>query len=227
MVAGDLIQGLNGTRVKRVADLLEAYGKAGDAPLTLNVVRNQQTMELVVASGAYLMIESASKADGFSKLAPPEELRGKIEANQVTKDAPLTVLVDGRLEEGYGPVFANQVSAGAYRIDLGEPADVSAITSWTANKNGNRGAQRLTLYGSNAEVDPGWQVEDRSRFTPLGSIDTTALKSGAFNAASLRSRAGEHLGRFRWIVWRVTPVTARGENSAFQELHVESPGEAE
>ena len=52
LVAGDLIQGINGTKVKRVADLLEAYGKAGDAPLTLNVVRNQQTMELVVAGGA-------------------------------------------------------------------------------------------------------------------------------------------------------------------------------
>ena len=52
-------------------------------------------------------------------------------------------------------------------------------------------------------------------------LDATSVASGEFLAASLRSRPGHPLGSFRWIVWKVTPVTAIGENSAFQELAVE------
>lgn len=52
-------------------------------------------------------------------------------------------------------------------------------------------------------------------------MDTTGLVAGKFNASSLRCRDGLSLGTFRWIVWQVSPVTSRGENTAFQEMHVE------
>ena len=79
----------------------------------------------------------------------------------------------------------------------------------------------LTLGSAAPAADPGWNLADRARFTPLGSTDTTGVAIGAFNAASLRARAGRSLGEFRWIVWRVSPVTQRDENTAFQELAVE------
>ena len=121
---------------------------------------------------------------------------------------------------GIGPVFQNGVRNGAYRMDLGTVQSVSAITSWSHNWKGFRGAQKLVLYGSNAATDPGW---DLKRFTPLGTIDPTGETKAEFTAASLRASAGKSLGEFRWIVWAVSPVTERGngENTAFQELSVE------
>lgn len=227
LMVGDFIQAVNKTRVKDIGDLLQAYLAAGDSPLKIEIVRNQQKQEIVASKAAYLAAESAATTSEFSHLTPPKQSARVVKANQRTNNQPIEVLVDGMLEDDFGPVFANQVAAGAYQMDLGKSAKVLAITSWTANHNGNRGAQRVTLYGSNAKSNPGWQVEDRSRFTPLASFDTTGSAARKFNAVSLRARPGEPLGSLRWIVWQVSPVTPRGENSAFQELHVETEPAAE
>lgn len=32
----------------------------------------------------------------------------------------------------------------------------------------------------------------------------------------------QSLGQFRWILWRDSPVTSRGQNTTFQELAVET-----
>ena len=72
------------------------------------------------------------------------------------------------------------------------------------------------------QTDPGWDLTDRTRFTPLSSIDTSAGTVGAFSAASLRASKGQTLGEFRWLVWSVAPVTGRDENTAFQELSVDT-----
>ena len=105
-------------------------------------------------------------------------------------------------------------------MDLGRTRTVRAITSWSHYQNQHRGIQKLTLYGSNAAIDPGW---DLSGLIPLGSIDTSAVPGRAYKAASLRAAAGQTLGEFRWIVWAVSPVSSAGggENTAFQELAVE------
>ena len=97
---------------------------------------------------------------------------------------------------------------------------VSAITSWSHNKKGFRGIQKLNLYGSNAENDPGW---DLKKFTLLGNIDTSREAKAEFTAASLRAADGKSLGKFRWIVWAVFPISdsGGGENTTFQELSVE------
>ncbi|MCM2373448.1 PDZ domain-containing protein [Aporhodopirellula aestuarii] len=217
----DLIQAVNGKSVKDVPQFLAAYCSAGDAPLTLKVIRDQEPMKLEVASGAYVAVESIGRGDQFSTLAPPSSRDGVVSSSEPTNNSPLSVLVDGQLVDGYGPVFGNGVYLGVYRMDLGSSKAVSAITSWSANHNGNRGAQKLTIYGSNSERNPGWDLSDRKRFAPLGTIDTTSLKGNAFNAASLRARSGESLGTFRWICWQTVPVTDKAENTAFQELAVQ------
>jgi len=217
----DVIQGLNGHKVSDVNELMSAYLQVGTAPLDVHIVRNQKRMVLTIRRAPYIRVESAAGANDFVTLSVPAPTRGQVTANQGTHNQPLGVLVDGRLTKGYGPVFRNGTDNGAYKMDLGRAQPVRAITSWSFSQNSNRGAQRVTLYASGAASDPGWHTADRKRFIPLASIDTTSRKPGTFNAASLRARNGQNLGTFRWIVWRVEPVTAKGEMPAFQELHVE------
>lgn len=221
LLAGDVIQGVNGRSVKRIADLLGLACEIEDRPISLKVVRSQQTITVNINDGAYLEIEGADRVDRFANLVPGKPSPGIMSANGQTNNDPVSTLVDGKLTDGYGPVFPNGKSDGAYRLDLGQTRNVSAITSWTHNRNGVRGSQKLTIYGSDTKRDPGWDLDDRSRFTPLGSIDTTSLESRPYQAVSLRASDGESLGRFRWIVWRVAPVTNKNENSAFQELAVQ------
>jgi hypothetical protein len=45
-----------------------------------------------------------------------------------------------------------------------------------------------------------------------------------YSALSRRNADGKALGTFRWIIWQVSPVTDRQENTAFQELAVELVG---
>ena len=107
-------------------------------------------------------------------------------------------------------------------MDLGSAKPVSSISSWSFNQNDNRGRQLVTIYGSNAETDPGWNVKDAKKFTPLGSIDTASLTAAPFTAASLRAPSGQSLGTCRWIAWETSPVNPTAENTAWQEFHVET-----
>jgi len=164
--------------------------------------------------------ETAASTSGFSKCPLPASPSGTVTVNQKTKNDPIASLTDGKLANSMGPVFANGVKNGAYKMDLGAVKPVREITSWSYKKTPTRAAQRINLYGSSSPSDPGWNL---STLTPLGSIDTTGLTAGKFNAASLRAPAGKSLGSFRWIVWAVSPVSSAGggENTAFQELAVE------
>ena len=217
--AGDLVQAINGHKVAGIDQFFEALIAVGPAPLKLKVVRHQQTMEIAIPRHPYIEIETASTAPGFSRLPLPASAAASVSANQRTHNDPLESLVDGRLAKGYGPVFGNAVQDGAYKLDLGEVRPVVAITSLSF-RQGRRGTQKVTLYGSNSPTDPGW---DLTGFTPLGTIDTTGASDAVFTAASLRAPRGESLGQFRWILWSVSPVTsvAGGENTAFQELSIE------
>ncbi len=175
-----------------------------------------------VLPGASVVTETAANAGGFKKLPPLSASGRRVTANQKTSNDPLTSLTDGKLVAEFGPVFANGIRNGAYKMDLGSVQSVSAITSWSYNRMEIRGAQKLVLYGSRAATDPGW---DLKQFVSLGTIDTGKTKA-TFTAASLRAGAGRTLGEFRWIVWAVSPVTKTrgGENTAFQELSVEFGG---
>lgn len=176
---------------------------------------------VTVPIGNGVIFETAASAAGFTKLSPPTQPRGKIIANKATNNDPIATLADGKLAAGFGPVFANGIMDGAYKLDLGKPQPVAAITSWSHSQSGKRGAQSLAIYGSNSPVDPGWNVADKTRFTALGSLTTEGQTLQAFTALSRRSPDGKPLGTFQWIVWQVSPISQQDENTAFQELAVE------
>lgn len=211
VIVRDSDQALKGTK----AVDLEGRVNAGKA--------KHPRMKPFTVRGSELVIETAGEADGFRKLPLPRPAGRKVTTNRKTSNDPVGSLTDGRLSQRFGPIFPNGVHNGAYKMDLGEVQSVSAITSWSHNQADRRGPQKLTIYGSDAGADSGW---DLSTFTPLGTVDT-GTANARFTAASLRATEGKILGRFRWIVWAVSPVNhvGRGENTAFQELAVETVGE--
>lgn len=215
----DLIQAVNGHKVPNIESLFKVLFQIGAAPMRLKVVRHQQVLTLSIDTHPYLKLETAATQNGFSSLSLPASAAGTLSANQQTRNDPLQSLVDGKLAQGYGPVFGNGVRNGIYKMDLGRALPVTAITSWSYRQE-RRGAQILTLYGSHAGKDPGW---DLSRWVRIGSLDTTGTPTGIYTAASLRASSGQTLGKFRWIAWRVSPVSSMGggENTAFQELGVD------
>jgi hypothetical protein len=74
------------------------------------------------------------------------------------------------------------------------------------------------LFGSITTDDPGWEVGDAKRFTPIAQVDSRS--ENQFHATRVQSSSGKSLGSYRWLVWAVGPVTDIGENTAFQELQV-------
>ena len=215
---GDVVQQINGTAVRTSDALLQACSLAGSKPLTLKIVRNQQAKEVVIAQHAWVQLETATVANEFKGLPVPAARTRTLSSSTKTGNDPLNSLVDGQLANSYGPVFANGVRNGGYKMDLGSVQTVSAIRSWSC-QHAKRGAQRLTLYGSASDQDPGWNAD---KWTPIGSIDTRGNQGAFFEAASLQAADSESLGKFRWILWKVAPVTSAtgGEHTAFQELQV-------
>ncbi|WP_238388802.1 PDZ domain-containing protein [Roseimaritima ulvae] len=215
---GDLIQGIGRAPVSNVEQLFRVVARNNSDSVKLKVVRNQKPMEISAVPESTVVIETADRPDRFRELPVPAALGQQVVANRNTNNDPLSTLTDGKLARGFGPVFSNRVFNGAYKLDLGSVKPVTAVTSWSFNQGGTRAAQKLTIYGSDAEQDPGW---DMSKFTPLGTIHTGPNDS-PFLAASLRAVNETTLGNFRWIVWRVSPVSdlGGGENTAFQELAV-------
>ncbi len=217
----DLVQALNQHPVRDRRALLQTLVQIGAAPMTVRIVREQETKTVDLRSAPFVVWETAETETRFQRLTTPPPSAMRVKARPTTHNDPLSVLTDGRLQESYGPVFGNTTIRGVYKMDLATTRAVSSVTSWSYNQNGNRGRQRVTIYGSRDETDPGWNVEDRAHFTPLGTLDTTGAEGGKFQAVSLRAATGRSLGNFHWIAWRVLPVTGAGENSAFQEFHVE------
>lgn len=218
----DLLQKVNGHRVADKSEFLRRIAQTGDAPLNLSGLRDQQTVQFRSVESPYVQVQTAqNSSDLLSDRGKGWLEGGRVTATEGTSNQPVQTLVDGKLAKSYGPVFKNGIRSGAYKLDLSEEKRLTGIHSWSYNQNGNRGPQKVTLYGSRSESDPGWKLEDATRFIPLTSIDTTGIPSDEFTAASLQARTGEILGNFRWIVWQVKPVTRSEEHSSFQELAVE------
>ena len=217
---GDLIQGVNGKPVSNINQFFQAIRKSTDEPagVKLKVLRNQKPSEVSVLPSTVMMIESVQSPDGFKKLTPPAASTYKITTNKKTSNEPLESLTDGNLAANFGPVFRNGIVDGMYKMDLGSVKPVAAISSWTFRKDKNRGKQKLTVFVSNANNDPGW---DLNKLTPIGSIVTGATEM-KYTATSLQASEGQVIGNYRWIVWAVYPIsdTGGGENTAFQEMGV-------
>jgi hypothetical protein len=215
----DLIQELNGNKIRNVNDLLAALTKIVNAPLQVKLIRFQKPLSLSVKNAPYTVIESAREGT-FSriKLAPESALA--VTSSRQTNNDPLTTLVDGKLAASYGPVFGNGVTQGMYKIDLGSVKSVKSIRTWSHHLSEVRGHQRFNLYGSNSASDPGWNVQDEKTFTALASIDTLSATVDGYVATSLEARSADTLGKFRWIIWSLSPISSAQENTALQELQV-------
>ena len=211
----DLILGINGQAVKNIADLMEAYAKAGEGPLTVKYVRNQQAAEMTIDRIPTITV---SGSDEIVKLA--NSTKGKLSTNKPTKNDPLDSLLDGQMRDSYGPIFANGTTGGAYKLELAAAQPISSITSWSYDQAG-RGMQIATIYGSNSAEDPGWDTKDRSKFTPIATIDTSGLKHKDYTGVTVKANDGQTLGDFKWIIWKTVAINTKGENTAFQELIVE------
>ncbi len=225
LVKDDVILACDGKPVRNAGDLRAILALAKGAPLMVSALRRQQTVAAEVRDDAVVTAESAESAEGFKSLALTRAglaLPLRIAAQGKTNNEAPAVLADGKLAMNYGPVFGNGVASGAYKADLGDVKRVGAVTTFSHNQNKNRGRQNFVLYGSEAAADPGWDVLDTRVFTPLAVVDTPAETSSVFVGTRISGNGGAPLGSYRWLVWRVYPVTdsAGGENTAFQEFQV-------
>lgn len=220
-----MVLACNGKPVKTVRDLAAIQDEAAGGKLAVEVRRKQGPVHIAVAAYAFALSQYQSTPDFKAlPLAPPSAaLAAKITAGKPgTMNEPVSVLTDGKLARNYGPVFGNGVVDGAYKLDLGVVASIAQVNTFSYNQNRNRGRQRFVLYGSRATADPGWNVEDRTVFTPIIDLDTGKTPETDFVATSVRQSGGKPLGAYRWLVWAIRPVTdtAGGENTAFQEFQV-------
>ena len=219
---GDLVQRINGRVVKTTADLVKRQRQATGKPLSVGIVRGQKPQKLSMSGCVHIVSEtSGDTAFETIPLAPESGLAiRQVSSRPGTANEPLPVLHDGKLAPDYGPVFHNKVSGGMYKVDLGKVAPVSSVSTWSHNQNSKRGAQRFTLFGSASDGDPGWNVGEGKRFTPIAEVDTRGVPVKTYQATSIRRSDNKALGSFRWLVWVTQPVTGLSENTAFQEFQV-------
>ena len=215
----DLIQELNGHKIRHVTDLLATLTEIANAPFQVKLIRFQKPLALAVKNAPYTVIESAPEGT-FTRiqLAPASALA--VTSSRQTNNDPLSTLVDGKVAANYGPVFGNGVMQGMYKIDIGSVKSVKSIRTWSHHLSEVRGHQRFNLYGSSSASDPGWNVQDDKTFTALASIDTLSATVDGYVATSLEARSDDALGKFRWIIWSLSPISPAQENTALQELQV-------
>jgi len=122
----------------------------------------------------------------------------------------VTVLSDGILARNYGPVFANGVKNGVYKVDLGTASQVSEISTWSFNMRGDRGPQKFTLFG----------IDKNNARCPITAVNTLNNRQAKFTGTRIQLSDGGVLGMFNGLEWHVEPVTNPDANTAFQELQV-------
>lgn len=214
---GDLILSIGGKPVRNRETFFQAITLLGESKVRGKIVRNQQERDFEMDGG--VLLESSALGDlAKLKFAPASE--SKVTSSIPTSNEPLATLTDGKLAENYGAIFSNGARGAAYKMDLGERRKINAVNSWTYDMSGTRGAVRVAIFASSSEGDPGWDVADRGKFTPLTVIDTRGIETKKFNAASYR--LGGEAKEFRWVLWLPLPLNATGEYPAFQELGVDA-----
>jgi len=218
----DVIIACNTAPVKTIDEVWSLADKAAGGKLDIAFIRKGKQTTVVVSDYTYVVMET--QADTGFKQVPMASagVAARISSGgPPVRDGPLDALVDGKVAKGGGPIFANGVTNGAYKLDLTNPKGISRINTFTASGR-NRAKQNYIVYGSNAATDPGWNVADSALFTPIMAVDTRASEPKEYVATSIRRSDGKPLGTYRWLVWTVSPVTGEigGENSAYQELQV-------
>jgi hypothetical protein len=210
---GDLIQTIDSKPVRNFDELMQRQNHNSTSTITVGIVRGQKPRTVKVDS--FVIVTTEAKFTASEAASPIREITSR----PGTHNDPLATLTDNILGTGYGPVFGNGTREGIYRADLGSLRRVVSVGTWSHNLGGKRGSQRFVLFGSAAD-DPGWDVYDRTKFTPIAEVDTRETPIGKNHGTLIRNSSNQPLGMFRWLVWVVQPVTDNMENTAFQEFQV-------
>ena len=214
----DVIIACDNQPVRNLNDLGKWRDQAAGRKLTLAVMRGQKKVDIEIKEYAYVVTEVSGNSEFRTiPLAPVSAVvSAKAAAGGAnTNNDPIETLVDGKIANGFGPVFANGVANGMYKLDLAAVISIAQVN--TFSRGGERGRQNFVLYGSSAPGDPGWNVGDAKLFTPIIAVD--ARQDADYKATSIRYTDGKSLGGYRWLVWAVYPINDM-ENTAFQELQV-------
>lgn len=206
----DLIQGINGQRVRNLREFSSLLLAGGEAETNLSIVRNQRPPVPWSAGKEPVIWKSVASEEAPVGITT----RGLvIESKPETRNEPLATLLDGRASANYGSVFANGVRDGRYRLTL--PASAGALRGLVLvshNQGGNRGGFVVNLSVSKEADDPGW---DPARYTSLGGIDTRSCRSGTFH--TLRADFEQPV-EARWLMIEIYPLTELLENTSMQEI---------
>jgi len=218
----DVIITCNSREVKSIADIAAMADQSAGRKLALTINRQRKLLPVDLTAYTYVVAETRADTQFTHVPLATTVVPSKVSAGgPATRNDPIDALVDGKVVRGFGPIFANGIDNGMYKLDLATPQSLGQVNTFSSGGK-NRAKQNYILYGSNAATDPGWNVTDAALFTPLAAVDTRQADTREYQATSIRRSDGKPLGSFRWLVWAVLPVTGEigGENTAFQELQV-------
>lgn len=217
----DVIRACNGQAVRNLENLLKQRDKAAGRKLDVSIIRKQKELSVEIGDYAYAVTEAVESPDFKNITISPDPMvvPAKVSAGGApTNNDPIESLVDGRITPGFGPVFANGVENGMYKLDLSASKIIARINTFTGGSH--RARQNFVIYASNSAADPGWKITDPALFTPLIAVDSRQGVPSANEATSIRRSGDQPLGTYRWLVWAVSPVTDAAENTSFHELQV-------
>ena len=221
---GDVILKCAGHKTETFVDLQRVWRRSPGS-VSLEVWRSQKSVvmdvtndEFTGAKGVTVVAESRNNAafERIESVSGTDLAQGiSPTVNIQTRNEPLATLTDGKLVINYGPVFANGINNGMYRLDLGEARAISTINTYSVAQ-GDRAHQMFCLFGSASADDPGFDVWNKGKYTFIARVDTHAEPYSKYMASSVKGP----IGSFRWLVWAVEPINEIMENSAFQEFDV-------
>jgi hypothetical protein len=218
LLKDDVIVACKDQPVRSMYDLRKLQDKAAGQQLTLLVARKQKKASIEIKDYPYVVSESLGNADfkAVPLAAVADVVPAKVSAGgAIPNNDPVGSLVDGKIGNDMGPLFANGVVNGMYKLDLANVTSIAQVNTYS--RGGERGRQNFVLYGSSSAADPGWNITDAKRFTPVCAVD--ARQDAECKATSIRASEGKPLGSYRWLVWAVFPIND-AENTVYQELQV-------
>jgi membrane-associated protease RseP (regulator of RpoE activity) len=221
----DVITTCNGKEVKSVADMAAMADQSAGLKLTLTINRQQKLLPIDLTHYTYVIRENVWKPE-FKKVSVAAA--SAVASAKVSVDgAKLSIgavdlLVDGKIDCNRGPTFASGVDTGKYRFDLGEVKRIAQVNTYASGNTHAR--QSFTLYGSNAALDPGWNLADTKVFTPVITVDSRGERT-EYEATSIRRSTDQPLGNFRWLIWAAAPTMGEigGQNTTIEEIQVIAP----
>jgi len=198
-----LVQKINGVPIKTLADLRKVQGPA---KCEVTFFLNHKISTLRFREFLSVNVKNA----GVAPARGPSAFKS-VAMSRKSGAEPASNLIDGKLGNGYGPVFPNGVMNGVYTLAFNAPTQVREVRSFSHDFGGSRGCQYFTLVG---------RLGERGRRVAICTVDTRGAKPGRHQATVVKAHGGS-MGRFDRLQWEVYPVTGRNENTAYQEFQAE------